>query len=152
MSSTGTFRTIDALADACGHFCWVETKLFEVTGQWASGDGPAEWRLFSSVVSAQHAALASQWRSRLPVRAGVEQAALILPPETMASAASALGGQTVEAGLPVLLQEILPELILQYRQLLDHASPVREAPVMALLALAVGVHGDHIERGNALLQ
>ncbi len=65
---------------------------------------------------------------------------------------SALGGQTVEAGLPVLLQEILPELILQYRQLLDHASPVREAPVMALLALAVGVHGDHIERGNALLQ
>ena len=152
MTSTETFRTIDELADTCGHFCWVETRLFEVTGQWASGDGPAEWRLFSSTVSAQHAALASQWRSRLPVRAGIDQGALILPPEAMASAVTTLGGQTMEAGLPVLLQEILPELVLQYRQFLDHASPVREAPVMALLALAVGMHTDHIERGHALLQ
>ncbi|HEY2213948.1 MAG TPA: hypothetical protein VGH31_02740 [Acidimicrobiales bacterium] len=146
MSSTETFRTIDELAQQCGHYCWVETRLFEITGQWASGDGPAEWRLFCSVISGQHAALATQWRSRLPVRAGVDQQALIRQPETMGSAVTALGGQTIEAGLPVLLQEVLPELVLQYRQLLDEASPVREAPVIASLTMAVGTHADSIPR------
>ncbi len=152
MSSADTFRTIGELAEACGHFCWVETELFEVTGRWASGDGPAEWRLFSSITAAQHADLASRWRSRLPVRVGVDQATLIRPPEAQVSALTALGGHPIDAGLPVLLQEILPELISQYRSLLNGAAPVREAPVMALLTSAMGVHEGTIERGKKLLQ
>jgi hypothetical protein len=152
VSSAETFRTIDELAEQCGHCCWVETKLFEVTGQWASGDGPSEWRLFCSVVSGQHADLASQWRSRLPVRAGVYQETLVRPPATMRSALAGLGEGAIEAGLPVLLREILPELVVEYGDLLDRASPVREAPVMALLTRAVHVHSDTIRRGQALLQ
>ena len=31
-----TFRSIGELAELCGHYCWVERRLFEVTGSRAS--------------------------------------------------------------------------------------------------------------------
>ena len=148
-----TFRTIEALAELCGRCAWAETRLFELTGQWANGNGPPEWRVFCSVASAHHAALASEWRSRLPVRAGVDQEALICPPpDELATAIDGLSGQSVEDGLPVLIGHILPDLGSRYRAILEVAAPVREAPVMALLARAAALHAGVTERGIQLLQ
>jgi hypothetical protein len=147
------FRTIDDLAQLCGQYGWVETRLFEVTGQWAGDEGPPEWRHFSSVTSAHHAALATEWRARLPVRAGVDQEALLLPPPTsLGPMVATLDGHSLEVGFPILIGEVLPELSDQYLALLDTASAVREAPVMALLARAATGHADVTERGRRLLQ
>ena len=144
MSSEPTnFRTIDELAQLCGRCGWVETRLFELTGQWASGDGPAEWRLACSIESAQHAALASEWRARLPVRAGIDQEALFLPPPgPLAAEIEALFGQPVVEGMSTLKQRLLQDLVEWYRDELAVSSSVREASVMALLDRAIAAHSD----------
>ena len=151
-ASTPTFRTIAELAERCGQFCWVETRLFELTGLWASLDGPAEWKVFCSVTAGGHAAMATEWRARLPFRAGVDQEALVVPPPgPLATTIDELAQGSLEEGLPVVIGAVLPELVAEYSALLDQASPVSEAPVMALLARAAQRHADVVERGRTLL-
>jgi hypothetical protein len=148
-----TFRTIEELAQLCGRYCWVETRLFELTGQWAGGSGPAEWRVFCSVASGGHAALATEWRDRLPVRAGVDQEALLLPPPgPVAATIEGLHGLAIGEGLPLVINDVLPDLVTGYRTVFDQASPVREAPVMALLVRAATRHAEVAARGRSLLQ
>jgi hypothetical protein len=81
------FRTIEELAACCGHYCWLERSLFALAGDRASrpdadeGEPIApEVRLALSELSARHALWATQWRDRLPVRAGVDAEALVTPP------------------------------------------------------------------------
>jgi hypothetical protein len=131
----------------------VETRLFELTGRWASGDGPAQWRLFCSVASGFHGALATEWRHRLPVRAGIDQEALIQPPPgSMVATIEGLEELALPEALPVLVERILPDLVVEYHSILESAAPEREAPVMALLARATILHADVTERGQVLLQ
>jgi hypothetical protein len=151
------FRTIDELAVRCGHYCWLENELFGRTGQWASAPaadtdpadpdsaanaGHAEIRVLSSQMSSWHGSLAGQWRDRLPVRAGVDVHALIVPPpgwvadalhllDTVPDPVVRLGG---------LVDPILTGLLAAYDDEVTHASPVSEQPVLGVLELA-RVHG-----------
>jgi hypothetical protein len=159
------FRTIGDLAERCGQYCWIENRLFALTGMWASAPGAAgaagaagaleaEIRVACSAMSSWHGFVAGQWWDRLPVRAGVDPAALVVPPpgpfgpvfellEADADLRGALGG---------LAEQILPALLGVYDEHLAGASPVSEAPVRALLGLIRPQLILEIERGREVLR
>jgi len=155
------FRTIGELAELCGHYCWVERQVFELTGSRASrpetGDpdaGEAEVRVVLSEMSARHGLFAAQWHDRLPVRAGVDAEALIVPPpgpveEALDLIASAPQPALVLGGLAT---QFLPRLREAYGRHLAQASPVSEAPVRAVLEWAVHSLGGEIRLAGALVQ
>ena len=161
MPATSGFRTIGELAELCGHYCWVERQVFELTGSRASrpetGDpdaGEAEVRVVLSEMSARHGLFAAQWHDRLPVRAGVDAEALIVPPpgpveEALDLIASAPRLALVLGGLAT---QFLPRLREAYGRHLAQASVVSEAPVRAVLEWAVLSLGGEIRLAGALVQ
>jgi hypothetical protein len=153
------FRTIGELADICGAYCWLESRLFELTGSWASAPAPTtsadapEARVFFSEASAERASLAAQWHERLPVRAGVDPDALVIPPAgPVADALRLLDGESgLLDRLAGLVEVILPHLLLTYEDHLVRSSPVSEAPVRAVLELACWRTSARIALGRAVV-
>lgn len=160
-SGAATFRSIGELAELCGHYCWVERRVFEVTGSRASrpatGDpeaGDAEVRVVLSQMSARHGLFAAQWHDRLPVRAGVDVEALIVPPpgrvdEALDLIASAPRLAQVLGGLAT---QFLPRLRDAYVRHLAQGSPVSEAPVRAVLGWAALSLGQEIRLAGLVVQ
>ena len=158
--ATTAFRSIDELAELCGHYCWVERRIFEVTGSRASrpgsgetGAGEAEVRVALGQMSACHGFFAAQWRDRLPVRAGVDAGALIVaPPGPFGQALDLIESEPdLLHVLGGLASQILPRLVERYGRHLAQASPVSEAPVRAVLEWAVLSTGGEIELAGLLL-
>jgi hypothetical protein len=142
------------LAACVGGYCWLEHRLFEMTGRWASADGDPAIRVYFSEMSARHAALAARWCDRLPVRAGVDAAALVTPPAVLPAAAlTALEGESdLLLRLAGLTTVVAPRILSAYRAHLAGAWPVNEAPVIDVLRL-IDLTGDReLQRGRALLQ
>jgi hypothetical protein len=164
--SEESFWTIEQLAERCGHFCWVEGRLFELAGSRASapgteqgdagdvGAGDAEVRLYLSVLAARHAFLAAQWRDRLPVRAGIDAAALVVSPPGPAEEVLDLCAAEPELVLVLggLVEQVLPALLDSYDRHLARTSVVREAPVRAVLELAGLLGRPEVAGGRALLR
>jgi hypothetical protein len=174
------FRSIGELAELCGRYCWVERRIFELTGIRASrpasapsadsadsadsetgsphtGDPGAidpEIRVVLSAMSAGHGFLAAQWRERLPVRAGVDADALIAPPPGPLT--EALDLIEAEPHLTLVLgglaTQVLPWLEDGYRRQLAQASPVSEAPVRAVLDWAALSTAREIRTADLLLR
>ena len=79
------WRGIDELARLVGAYGWVEHRIFQLTGVWASAPsegadaapGP-ELRVWCAAVSRHHGEVAGRWAERLPVRAGIDPAALVV--------------------------------------------------------------------------
>ena len=152
LDASGSWRTIDELARRVGGYCWQEHRVFELTGQWASGTGRPDIRVLCSEMSARHAACAARWRDRLPVRAGVDVGALVVPPASVAGAFTLLDGQPdLELGLGGLVDVVLPHLLSTYRAHLAGAPPVSEAPVIEVLRLITGAGEHELAQGRALL-
>jgi hypothetical protein len=162
VSKGAAFHTIGELAERCGQCCWVERRLFALTGARA-GDPQAprgsaeqadpEARVLLSEISFRHGLVASQWRERLPVRAGVGREGLIVaPPGPAAAALDLLEG---EPSLPFVLaglaEQFLPLLLEAYENHLAQASLVSEAPVRAVLDAAVGGQRREIRAVRAAL-
>jgi hypothetical protein len=160
-----SWRTIDELGSLVGAYCWVERRLFEVTGAWASeptageaqvdpADG--ELRLWCAATSRRHGALASRWAERLPVRAGVDAAALVAPPERPAGLVEGFeelaGAQELAIGFGALVESVLPWVVAVYGTHLAVASPVAEASVMEVLAAAGRGGRAEIRNGRFLLE
>jgi hypothetical protein len=161
------FRTIGQLAERCGHYCWLENQLFALTGLWASAPASAggveagspgtaddEVRVLCSEMSSWHGFVAAAWRDRLPVRAGVDAGALVVPPAgPIREALDLLAGEGDLLGaFGGLVEQVLPALLAAYGDEFAHASAVSEAPVRALLDLVrPGLH-QQIERGFGLLR
>jgi hypothetical protein len=179
-AGAATFRSIEELAALCGHYCWVERRLFELTGNRASapasgvsGSGDlgagdrgagdrgagdpepvdAEVRVVLSQMSARHGFFAAQWRDRLPVRAGVDPEAFITAPA--GPAGEALDLIESEPGLAPVLGGLglyfLPRLLKSYERNLAQASPVSEAPVRAVLEWAAHSTGSELRKTGLLL-
>ena len=111
-------------------------------------------RVVLSQMSARHGFFAAQWRDRLPVRAGVDAEAFVVPPpgpfgraldliESEPGLAHALGG---------LATQVLPRLVERYDRHLAQASPVSEAPVRAVLEWAALSTGREIRVAGLLLR
>jgi hypothetical protein len=163
----GAWRSIDELALLVGAYCWVEDRIFELTGAWASaaGDGSAveaeseaaleaDRRVWCAAVSGHHGALAGRWGERLPVRAGVDRIALVAAPEgPLAGAMEALEAEAnLGAGVAALVQTLLPRLNATYLTHLRAAAAVREAPVMEVLACAQRLLAGEMRSGHRLVE
>jgi hypothetical protein len=150
------FRTIEELAERCGNYCWLENRLFALTGDRASvpATGDPAIRVFLSEMSAQHAFLAALWFDRLPVRAGVDPAGLVVPPPGGAGAALDLLEEEADLAIVLvgLVEQFLPRLFETYEEHRGQASPVSEAPVRAVLELAAFRGGQEFRRGSDLIR
>jgi hypothetical protein len=155
------WQTIDELAGVVGAYCWFERRLFEAAGTWASEPGPgdageAELAVWCAALARRHGYLAGRWAERLPVRAGVDAAALISAPERPEGLAEALDelASTKEraVGVAGLVETVLPWVGRVYSAHLAAASPVREAPVMEVLVEARRESSAEIQGGQSLLR
>jgi hypothetical protein len=160
------WRGIDELAGLVGAYCWVEERIFEVSGAWASEAGPDSddgdpdagldpaLRVWCAGVSRRHGLLAARWAERLPVRAGIERTALVRAP--VGPLAGALGAMAAtphaRVGVATLVQSVLPRLRAVYGLHRRTASPVSEGSVLEVLAAALGDLTAEIRSGRALLQ
>jgi hypothetical protein len=159
---TGSWRDIDELAALVGAYSWVENRIFEICGLWATAPGPAggaaldpPLRVWCAGVSRRHGALAVRWAERIPLRAQADRGALLVnPPDgPLTGVLDALGaGPDARVGVATLVGSVLPGVQGVYAAHLRTASSVSEAPVLEVLA---GAHRDlsgEIRRGNALLE
>ncbi len=163
LSATPTFRSIGELAERCGHYCWLEHRLFALTGMWATAPAnsgiEAEVRVLCSEMSSWHGFVAGQWRDRLPVRTGVNADGLIIPSpgplpqalELLGAGTGLSGAQGPQGALAGLVEHILPALLEAYDEDFSHTSVVCEAPVKALVGLIRPRAHLEIARGRALL-
>jgi hypothetical protein len=154
------FRSIGDLAVRCGHYCWLESQLFALTGRWASAPVmragntvDPEIRVLCSQMSSWHGFMARQWLDRLPVRAGVDAGALVVPsPGGVGQAIELLGAEAdVLVALGGLVEPFLPALLAAYDDDEARASPVSELPVLAVLELARHRAPREIEAGRNFL-
>jgi hypothetical protein len=156
-------RSIEQLAGLVGRYCWVEHRLFEVTGAAATapavvtGDpGEAECRVWFAAASRRHGALAAGWTEHLPVRAGLDRDALVAAPTGplpgMLDELSATAKRDPSHGLAGLVEGVLPGLAAIYGAHLEEASPVSETPVIERLVEARRAVLGEIRGGLALLQ
>ena len=156
-------RDIAELAELVGRYCWLEDRLFVLTGSAASAPavvaddpGEAECRVWFAATSLRHGALAAGWTEHLPMRAGVDRNALVAPPpgalpgllDDLKAAAAAEPAR----GLAGLVGGLLPVLATTYGLHLEAASPVSEAPVVEGLVEARRVVLGEIRGGTALLR
>ena len=156
------WRTIDELAGLVGAYCWVEHRLFEVTGAWASepGSGEArvdaadgELRVWCAAAAQRHGALGERWAARLPVRAGVDPAALVAAPAGLDGALDELAAtKELAAGVRALVETVLPWIAGAYGSHLAAASPVSEASVMEVLVEAGRETRAETGGGRSLLE
>jgi hypothetical protein len=157
--SSGSWRDVDELAILVGAYAWVEHRIFQLTGAWASAPdrdpgatpGPA-LRIWCAVASRHHGELAGRWAARLPVRAGVDPASLVAAPAgPLAGALDALAAEPdVRAAVAAMVRTVLPRLDVVYLAHLASAAPVSEAPVMDVLAAAHRLLRVEIQDGRPL--
>jgi hypothetical protein len=157
----GEWRGIDELAELIGAYCWVENRIFELNGDWATagnqGTGdelePA-LRVWSAGVSRRHGLLADRWAERLPVRAAVDRGLLVAPPfGPLAEGLDTLAGAPDTAvSVAAMIETVLPRLRAIYRVHHQTASPVSEGPVLEVLTAAQTELDTEISRGRGLLK
>jgi hypothetical protein len=154
------WRGIDELSGLIGTYCWVENRIFELSGAWATASGspgaglPPALRVWCAGLSRRHGLLAARWAERLPVRAGVDRAALVCaPPGPLAEALHALAAASdARAGAASMVEAVLPRLQAVYEVHERTATPVNEGSVLEVLA---GAHRDlaaEIGGGRTLLE
>ena len=156
-----SWRSIEDLAGLVGAYCWIEQRIFEVTGRWATApepaeDGSAALRVWSAATSRRHGALAGRWADRLPVRAGVDQGALVVAPaapEGLAEAFEQLGAtRELTGGVSALVETVLPWVGGLYGAHLGCATPAAEGSVMEVLVEARREGAAEIRSGRSTLE
>jgi hypothetical protein len=156
---SGSWRGVDELASLVGAYAWVEHRIFQLTGAWASApDGEAgaapepALRVWCAAASRHHGELAGRWAARLPVRAGVDPTALVAAPAgPLAGALDALAAEPdARAAVAATVRTVLPRLDMAYLDHLAAATPVCEAPVMDVLAAAHRLLRVEIQDGRPL--
>jgi hypothetical protein len=154
-ASWGSWRGIDELARLVGAYAWVEHRIFQLTGSWVSAPDPGPaLRVWCAAVSRHHGEMAGRWAARLPVRAGVDPAALVAAPDgPLAGAFDALAAEPdPRAAAAAVARTVLPRLDVAYLTHLASARPVCEAPVMDVLVAAHRLLRGEIPDGRALTE
>jgi hypothetical protein len=150
----GEWRTIGQLADRVGAYGWTEQRLFALMGQWAVGVGEAEAAVYLATASRRHGVLAEAWRDRLPRRAGVDRAALIVePPGPLGAVLDRLDREPEGlARLAGLTAVVLPRVLATYEEHRTTGSAVCEGSVLAVLDEARREGSVEVEAGVSLMQ
>ncbi len=105
-------------------------------------------------MAARHGGFAALWRDRLPVRAGVDPAALVHPAGQGFATGFGYLGEADDLVLAAsgLLDVVVPMLSATYAEHLDEASPVAEAPVIDVLRQIRWSVERELASGAALLE
>ena len=124
-------------AELIGAYCFVERRLFELTGAWSVEVAGPGVGLHLDQVSQQHAWHAELWAERLPVLAGIEPASLIRPlGPALGPVLDALAAcESDVERLAGLYRCVLPRLVTSYGRHLRRAVAATDAPVMRALRL-----------------
>jgi hypothetical protein len=124
-------------AELLGAYCFVERRLFELTGAWSVQVDPPRLAVHLDQVSQQHAWHAELWADRLPVLAGVDPTSLIAPlgPAVGPVLDSLAAAESTVERLAGLYRCVLPRLLATYGRHLRRAVPATDAPVMRALRL-----------------
>ncbi len=145
-------------AALAGAYRWIERRLFELTGRWSAGDGPAPVRVHLAGRSAQHAWHAELWADRLPVLAGVDHEALTRPPdEATARLLGALGDlpgspAPLAGQMAGLHRVVAPRLMAAYEWHLERTVAVSDGPVARVLRLVIDDGRRAHQAGLAVLK
>ncbi len=158
--ATKRWRSIDELAGLIGVYCWVENRIFELSGFWATGTHDSPWaglepaqRVWCAGVSRRHGLVAAFWAERLPVRAGVDRGALVAAPAgPLAAALDALAASEPRVGLAALVETLLPRLLAVYGFHRQTANPVSESSVLEVLTGAHRGLAAEISGARVLLE
>ena len=159
--ATERWRGIDELARLIGAYCWVEYRIFELCGVWATRASDGPWsglepaqRVWCAGVSRRHGLLAASWAERLPVRAGVDRSGLVTAPAgSLAGELDALAGASdARDGLATTVETLLPRLQAVYGVHQQTASPVSEASVLEVLTGAQRDLTAEISGGQVVLE
>ena len=155
------WRRIEELAELVGAYCWVEHRIFELTGAWATGprtvEDPSVWgelQVWCAAASRRHGALAGRWAARLPVRAAVDPAELVRAPDgPLAGAFDALAAEpNVMVRFETLVETVLPRVAGVYGAHAWSCSPVSEGSVLEVLVGAQRELAGEIRGGTVLLE
>lgn len=145
--------SLDQLARVVGAYRWVEHRLFEVTGAWATDGGPPALAVHAAEVSLQHAWHAELWEDRLPVLAGRDPAELTVAPAPVVQAMDTLAAFSDPADrLAGLYRALLPRLLATYGAHAARAAEVSEGPVRRALTLVCRDETEQWLAGEALLE
>lgn len=146
--------TLEDSARLVGGHCWVERRLFEITGGWVASTPEPEVKLMLDRHSQHHAWRAREWWDRLPVLDDVDRDALVAPPgPAVAAVLRTLSEvQPTVARLAGLYRVALARIHVSYRNHRALAGPVSDASVIRTLDI-VGpdVIADWTE-GESVLQ
>lgn len=157
--------TLHECAARHGAYRWIEHRLFELTGAWASAPGtPAAARLHLTAASAQHAWHAQLWADRLPVLADLDPDAVTRPaganldrlldglePPWRGGPEPAGDGQGAIGFLASHYQVVLPRLLRSYERHGHALSEVADGPSIRTLRFVRLDEDAELEAGVVLL-
>jgi hypothetical protein len=148
-----------AAAERYGCYRWLEHRLFEVTGAFAPLAAAPGASVHLAAASILHATCADLWRDRLPVLAEVDPEALTEPAGDAAALVASLAREATRDDRPAATLGVLhslydvigPRLLATYREHLERAAPVADAPGMRALRFALREHELMADQGRSLL-
>jgi hypothetical protein len=130
-------------------WAWVESRLFEVVGGWATDTEEPDVARWFATVAHHHAWRASLWSERVPVLHDVGPDPV--PGEWVALVDAAAAPTETALRLAGLADGVLPALLEEYEATLASAAEVSDGPVARALRLAVPDVSEDRQSAVALL-
>lgn len=134
-------RGLTEAARCAGGYAWIEMRLFEMLGRWASGVPAPAVAARLGTTSRHHGWHAELWHEHLPSIPGLEAGELVAAPDdgtaaVVADLDDAPPETTVEA-LATTYRVLVPRLVGAYDRHLARTSPVTDAPVARTLRIVL---------------
>jgi hypothetical protein len=143
---------IEAMGRLVGAYAHVEQRLFQILGGFAADPAWPGAALFFSARSAEHGWHAGLFAALVPRLPGFDTDALASGGPRADEALDALAAAAdPDRRLEALVGRLYPALLAGYRDHLERAAPVADAPVMRALRLAVADTEGGVSAGRALL-
>lgn len=144
---------IEAMGRLVGAYAHVEQRLFRTLGAFAADPAWPGAALYFSARSAEHGWHAGLFAALVPRLPGFDAEAVLASGGPGADdALDALAAVADPDGrLEALVGRLYPALLAGYRDHLERAAPVADAPVMRALRLAVADTEAGVSAGRALL-
>jgi hypothetical protein len=138
---------IRATAQLAGHYCWVETQLFEVLGEWLHTVDDAATLVRLGERCTRHGEHADAWRARIAAVPAIDAHGLIVPTPPFADAATALRDSSVPLADRVARYETVavPALLASYRSTRADIDDLFDGPTARLLDRSIDDLGGPAE-------
>ncbi len=154
-------RSLHDMAELLGSRVWLERRLFELLGSWASAGSVGEVQLHLADASRRHSWHAQVWFDRLPELSSLDVDALVVPPagaiaevlELLDAVGSEHDPATASiARLDGYHRSLLPRMIVAYRSTLEVLGTAADASVARWSRLVLVDDLEEWEQGEAVLQ